>query len=65
MYKNNMRKIRTEQGIKLKVLAEETKISIGYLSHLEKGNRKNPSAKVMEKISKSLKKSISEIFFNE
>jgi len=38
MYKNNMREIRTKQGIKLKVLSKETEISIGYLSHLEKGN---------------------------
>ena len=65
MYKNNMRKIRVEQGMKLGTLAKETKISIGYLSHLERGSRKNPSTKIMEKISKTLKKSISEIFFNE
>jgi len=65
MYENNMRKIRVAQGIKLKTLAEETKISIGYLSHLEKGNRKNPSIKVMENISKVLNKSVGEIFFND
>lgn len=65
MYKNNMHKIRIEQGIKLKTLAEESKVSIGYLSHLEKGNRKNPSIKIMERVAKTLKKPISEIFFNE
>jgi len=65
MYKNEMRKIRKQQGITLEELSIKTGISTGYLCHLELGTRKNPSAKIMDKIAKTLKKSISEIFFVE
>ena len=64
MYKNKMREIRKMQGITLKVLAKETGISIGYLCHLEKGTRINPSIQTMEKISKALNKDVAEVFFN-
>jgi len=49
----------------IKELAIESKISSGYLCHLEKGNRQNPSINVMKNISKALDKRISEIFFIE
>ena len=65
MYKNNMRVLREKQGIRLSDLAAETDISIGYLCHLEKGTRKNPSIEIMDKIAKALNKSVSEVFFNE
>ena len=64
MYKNKMREIRESKGMTLKELSEKTKITIGYLCHLEKGNRENPSTEVMEKIAKALGKSIPEIFFS-
>ena len=38
-------------------------ISVGYLCHLEKGTRNNPSLEVMEKIAKALNKSVAEVFF--
>ena len=65
MYKNNIKKFRKEQGLTLKTLSEKVKISAGYLCHLEKGTRKNPSTEIMENLSKILQKSISEIFFSE
>ena len=40
MYNNRMREIRIEQGITLEKLSELTGISVGYLSHLERGTRK-------------------------
>ena len=64
MYCNKMKEIRIEQGITLEELAKKTNISIGYLSHLERGTRNNPSIRLMEKISKALNKSILEVFFN-
>lgn len=63
MYHNKIKKIREEKGMTLVKLAEISGISVGYLCHLERGSRRNPSIVVMEKISKSLNKSISEIFF--
>lgn len=63
MYHNQLRKIRKEKGYTLVKLSELSGISVGYLCHLEKGSRKNPSIEIMEKISKSLNKSITEIFF--
>ena len=65
MYLNNIKKYRLKQGLKLICLAEETKLSAGYLCHLEKGTRKNPSIKVMEIISEKLNKTVSEVFFDE
>lgn len=65
MYQNRMRKIRKEKGITLTEIANKTGISIGYLSHLEKGTRKNPSIEMMDKISKYLDKSVSDVFFTE
>jgi len=63
MYNNQIKKIRQEKGITLVKLSEMSGVSIGYLCHLEKGSRKNPSIEIMEKISKALNKSITEIFF--
>ncbi len=63
MYRNQIRKIRKEKGMTLVKLSELSGVSVGYLCHLEKGSRKNPSIEIMEKISIALNKSITEIFF--
>ena len=63
MYNNQVKKVRLEKGITLVKLSEMSGVSVGYLCHLEKGSRKNPSIGIMEKISKALNKSITEIFF--
>ena len=63
MYQNQVRKIREEKGMTLVKLSELSGVSVGYLCHLERGSRKNPSIITMEKISKALNKSITEIFF--
>lgn len=65
MYKNNIKKIRKEKGMKLIEVAERSGISAGYLSHLEIGTRTNPSIEVMENISMALNKSVTEVFFEE
>ena len=43
MYKNKIRKYRIQRGLTLKKVADICGISAGYLCHLEKGNRDNPS----------------------
>lgn len=65
MYKNSIRKYRKEKGLKLEEMSIKIGISTGYLCHLERGTRKNPSREVMEKIAKALGRSIAEIFFEE
>ena len=65
MYKNKIKKYRELRGLTLKELAEKSGVSAGYLCHLEKGNRDNPSTEVMENIAIALDKSIPEIFFCE
>jgi len=60
---NRIKQIRSEKGFTLEYIAYKAKISIGYLSHLEKGNRKNPSKKVMENIAKALEEPVTEVFF--
>ena len=59
---NNIRKIRKEIGYSLTELAESIGISVGYMSHLERGGRKNPAYHIMKKIALKLNKSIEEIF---
>ena len=63
MYHNQIKKIRQEQGMTLVKLSELSGVSVGYLCHLERGSRKNPSVDIMEKISIALNKKITEIFF--
>ena len=63
MYLNQVKKTRKEKGITLVELSKLSGVSVGYLCHLENGTRKNPSIKIMEKVSKALNKSIPEIFF--
>ena len=65
MFNNKMRDIRISQGITLETLSKKTGISVGYLSHLERGTRKNPSIVLMDKISYALGKSILEVFFDD
>lgn len=64
MYKNRIREYRKEKGMKLEELANKVGISIGYLCHLERGSRVNPSIQIMEKIAKILEKNVAEIFFS-
>ncbi len=65
MYYNKLKIMRLEKGLTLQKLAELSGVSTGYLCHLEKGTRIHPSIEVMEKIAKSLDKTIFEIFFNQ
>lgn len=65
MYYNKLKNIRKEKGMTLMELAEISKVSAGYLCHLENGSREHPSIEVMEKIAKALNKTIFEIFFNQ
>ena len=65
MYKNKIKEYRKKKGLTLREVAEKCGISSGYLSHLEKGTRDNPSKEVMENISQVLNKSIPEIFFSD
>lgn len=59
---NKISKIRKEKGMTLAKLADLSGVSVGYLCHLEKGSRKNPSLEKMEKIASALGKTITEIF---
>ena len=65
MFSNKMREIRIAQGITLEELSKKTGVSVGYLSHLERGTRNNPSIKFMDKIAYELGKSILEVFFDK
>lgn len=65
MHKNNMRDIRNSRNMTLERLSELTGVSVGYLCHLEKGTRSNPSMQVMELIAMGLESSVTEVFFNK
>lgn len=59
---NNIKEFREEQGLSQEKLAELSHLSVGYICHLEKGNRKNPTYKTMVKISKALNRDVAEVF---
>lgn len=59
---NRIKEIREQLGIKQVALANDAKISVGYLSHLERGEKENPSYNVMKNIADALGKSIGEVF---
>lgn len=59
---NNINKYRKEQKMSLSNLAEKSGFSIGYICHLEKGSRNNPTYVTMKKIANALGKSITDIF---
>ena len=63
MYINSLRKIRKSKNLTIKELSELSGVSMGYICHLEKGTRKNPSRDVMEKIANVLEEPITKIFF--
>lgn len=65
MYKNKIREYRKQAGMNLEEMSQKIGISTGYLCHLEKGTRKNPSTQIMEQISKVLNKTIVEVFFSQ
>jgi DNA-binding XRE family transcriptional regulator len=62
---NNLKEIREENGMTLEKLAQLSEVSTGYLCHLEKGSRKNPSWKVANNIAKALNKVTDDIFENK
>lgn len=63
MYINNLKRIRKQKNLTIRELSDLSGVSMGYICHLEKGSRKNPSRDVMEKISKVLEEPIAKIFF--
>jgi len=65
MYTNKMRKIRLSKNMTMDDLADRTGLSVGYICHLERGSRSNPSVQVMEAIAKALGETVIEIFFTE
>ena len=64
MYKNRMREIRINKGLTLEYVSYKADVSIGYLCHLEKGSRKNPSMKVIERIAWPLESTVADVFFS-
>ncbi len=65
MYKNKVRFYRKKIGMSMSDLAMKANISLGYVSHLEKGSRKNPSREVMQRIADALGKTLVEVFFSK
>ncbi|MGM9978752.1 MAG: helix-turn-helix domain-containing protein [Clostridium sp.] len=54
MIGENIKKIRLSKKISGRALANKVGISPGYLVDIEKGNRKNPSQEILEKLAKAL-----------
>ena len=60
---NNIKLYRTKQNMTLIQLSKKCGLSAGYLCHLEKGSRENPSRKSMESISNALNENIYHVFY--
>lgn len=61
---NKINYYRLQKGYTLTALSNITGLSVGYICHLEKGNKNNPSFTAMLKIAKALDKNITDIFLN-
>lgn len=59
---NKIKEIREKERISQEKLAELTGLSNGYICHLERGSRENPTYKTMERIAKALNKEVREVF---
>lgn len=60
--KNRIKQIREYKGMTQTELARLTGLSKGYICHLEKGKRMNPSSNTMVNISKALNEDITIVF---
>lgn len=58
----NIKECRLRRNLSLTDLAKKTGLSLGYLCHLERGSRSNPSYNTMKKISDALDYNITEVF---
>lgn len=57
----NLKEIRISQGLTLKQLAIKTGISPTYLNDLENLKCNNPSYKIMQKLTKTLNRTIKDL----
>ena len=62
---NRIKEIRKSKKITLQDLSDNTGLSIGYLNHLERGTRGNPTITTMNKIAKALNETVEKIFLNK
>ena len=60
--KNRIKEIRKTLGMSIKELAINSGLSAGYICHLEKGTRSNPTLNTMQSLAKALNKTVDEIF---
>ena len=60
---NRIKEFRKKKKLSIYKLAESTGLTASYISNLENGHKTNPTKNVMEKISKALNLSVTEIFF--
>ncbi len=65
MSNNKIKEYRKKKKMTEKQLASLVGISTGYLCHLERGTRNNPSTEIMKKIANELGESVLDIFFSE
>lgn len=65
MLGERIRKIREGKNLKLSALAEMAGISPGYLSDIEKGNKKNPTMDKLQCIADALQVPVSEFLSTE
>jgi transcriptional regulator with XRE-family HTH domain len=49
-----LERLMQEKGVTYRALAEQTKLSAGYLNHLVHGNRPVPSDEIVQKLAKAL-----------
>lgn len=60
--KNRIKEIRDKKGITQTDLSQLTGLSVGYICHLERGSRTNPSYNTMIIISKALNADVAVVF---
>ncbi|SFI95023.1 putative transcriptional regulator [Terrisporobacter glycolicus] len=61
----NLKIARIKKGLKQREVAEKVGVSRDYIASLENGRSKNPSIKLMKKLSETLNVPVTELFFTE
>jgi transcriptional regulator with XRE-family HTH domain len=56
-----IRKLRETQGMTQEELARKAKVTQGYVSHLEKGLKKNPSLPTLKRLARALGVPVTEL----
>jgi XRE family transcriptional regulator of biofilm formation len=64
MLGGELKRVRTQKGVKQNELSKKVGITAQYLCAIENGRAKNPSVQIMKNLAAALDTTVQELFFN-